>query len=383
MENKKLSVLVIDDNLRNRNILLKLLSGNFEVNVAESGEKALEQMEALTPAVILLDIMMPGIDGYEVCQRIRENSKFDSTKIIIISGKGMVDERLKGYSIGADDYMIKPFDHHELQEKVAVYAKLHNTEARLKALNTHLEEQVELRAQQLVQAERMATIGMNVAQIIHNLNNPLSMLVGYARILQRKDPNDKYVEKLINAIDSLVNMTKTLLTFTKQDRRTEVQEIDLNTIIEKELSFFEIDSRYKYDIKKQISLKPLPKFIGVPTHIAQVISNLIKNSLDAMEGREHSTLTISTEYNKRINLIISDTGPGISKENMDKIFDPFFSTKGDGSDGKPAGTGLGLPFSRNMIEAYGGQLTVESQAGKGVTIKVFLPCNDEILNSAA
>ena len=128
MESSKGRILVVDDNVRNIAILQKTLGRAYRVAAATSGEEALQVAPRFTPDVMLLDIMMPGIDGYETCRRFRAAPELTHTKIIMVSAKALVSERLAGYEAGADDYIVKPFDEDELQAKVRVYLRLRRVE---------------------------------------------------------------------------------------------------------------------------------------------------------------------------------------------------------------------------------------------------------------
>ncbi len=141
----KRTILIVDDNRRNIDIIARLLKADYELLTAESGERALEIAAETRPDIVLLDIMMPGINGYDVCRSLRARSEFSSTKIIMVSAKAMTSERLKGYAAGADDYVTKPFDLDELEAKVKVYARLSSEEttkitiaALLKNLSTRI-----------------------------------------------------------------------------------------------------------------------------------------------------------------------------------------------------------------------------------------------------
>ncbi len=124
----KFKVLVVDDDPLNLGILEEVIGDQYEMVSAESGEAALDILPRFCPDLILLDIMMPGIDGYEVCHRIRQNARYKFTKIILVSGKSLVAERLKGYEAGADDYVTKPFIAEELEAKIRVFLRLKHTE---------------------------------------------------------------------------------------------------------------------------------------------------------------------------------------------------------------------------------------------------------------
>ena len=160
-------VLVVDDNVTNVNILCRLLRKGYEVATAESGEECLAKMAAFKPQLVLLDIMMPGIDGYEACRQIKSSAIGDFVQVILVSGKGSTAERVKGYEANADDYIVKPFDHEELLSKVRVQFRLWDAQRQLTIakdqLEMHaseLEELISLRTQQLTATQDMAVFAL-------------------------------------------------------------------------------------------------------------------------------------------------------------------------------------------------------------------------------
>lgn len=169
---KKGRVLVVDDDARNVEIVLHLLEDLAELATAASGEEALAQCERFPPDLVLLDIMMPGIDGYETCTQLKQ--RHPQVKVILVSAKAMLEERLQGYTVGADDYIAKPFDHEEFLAKVRVFLKLRATEEALVTLNGHLEESVQARTAQLQKAERDAQAArVHLDNIIRSMADPL------------------------------------------------------------------------------------------------------------------------------------------------------------------------------------------------------------------
>ena len=160
-------VLVVDDNVTNVNILCRLLRKDYEVATADSGEECLTKMAAFKPQLVLLDIMMPGIDGYEACRRIKSSAIGEFVQVILVSGKGSTAERVKGYEAQADDYIIKPFDHQELLSKVRVQFRLWDAHRQLtiakdqlEIYNRELEELVSLRTRQLTATQDMAVFAL-------------------------------------------------------------------------------------------------------------------------------------------------------------------------------------------------------------------------------
>lgn len=168
-------ILVVDDDPRNVDILAHILEDVAEIQTAASGEECLEKRKTFNPDLILLDIMMPGMNGYEACKRIK--SEKEAPKVILVSAKAMLEERLQGYEVGADDYIAKPFDHEEMVAKVRVFLKLKSAEDDLLALNMSLESLVWARTEQLIRAERDARVGKNeVDNIIKSMGDSLIVL---------------------------------------------------------------------------------------------------------------------------------------------------------------------------------------------------------------
>ena len=169
-------ILAVDDDIRNLEIFKHLLENQYQLATASTGEEALQKVSTFGPDLVLLDIMMPGINGYDVCRMIKQ-SEDNLTKVILVSAKAMIDERLMGYEAGADDYIAKPFDHEEFLAKIKIFIKLKKAEDELRRLNTSLENVVLLRTKQLVEAERQANKSRNyIDNIIKSMIDPLIVL---------------------------------------------------------------------------------------------------------------------------------------------------------------------------------------------------------------
>ena len=160
-------ILIVDDNPMNVDILRHLLRKDFMLESAEDGSQALESIPKFKPDVVLLDIMMPGLNGYEVCQRIKESPIGELTQVILVSGKASTAERVNGYDVGADDYVVKPFDHQELLSKVRVHCRLHDAHVKLfrakqelEVYNAELETLVEARTAEVIAARDMTVFAL-------------------------------------------------------------------------------------------------------------------------------------------------------------------------------------------------------------------------------
>lgn len=372
---KENKILVVDDAKSVANHIQSLLESQYTVKAVYSGEEALKIIPSFRPDLILLDTVMPGMDGYEVCSRVRKNSSLGLVKIIMISSRKKLEERMKGYEAGIDDHIGKPFEPEELLAKVNVFLRLKSVEDELHALNEKLNDQVKIRTQQLVDAEKMAVIGRNTAGIVHNLNNPLHVVMGLSNLLALEHPENNEIISLNKAALKMKEIISTILITSRKQIQEHMTKIDLNQVVQEQLALLESSSFFKHKVETNTVYGELPVFNGIYAHFSQSIGNLLKNALDAMYDKTLCVLTVSTTVeNNYINIRIKDTGGGIPDEEMDKLFDPFFSTKPLVSEGDaPTGTGLGLPYCKEIIESYGGRIDVESQLNKGSCFTIQVP----------
>jgi len=241
-----------------------------------------------------------------------------------------------------------------------------------------LEKRVEDRTKQLLAIEKQAEIGKHASQIVHNVNSPLQAIHGGLDLvhLVMSDENPD-LKKLINYLDIIRSGTSDLekiiagiLIHVRDKALFKTQQIDINEIIERELEFFKLNPIYKSQIEKKVALSDsLPHIPGNPIHIKQIVDNLLNNAIDAMEHSPEKRLSIETCLEEKAVLIrISDTGQGIAEEDLPEIYSPDFTTKPIGK-----GTGLGLASVKTMIDAYSGDIQVESKKGEGTTFIVKIP----------
>lgn len=372
---RKNKILIVDDSRSIVAAMVDILKDDFDIQIAYSGEEALKIIKDFKPDLLLLDVVMTGINGYEVCRKIRSEGSYGYTKIIMVSSKTMLEELLKGYEAGADDYIGKPFKEEELLAKVRVFMRLKSVEDELKRVNSILDEQVRVRTKQLLDAEKMAVIGRYAAGIVHNLNNPLQAIMGNAELLSMKHPDNQNIMNLRKAAAQMKKIISSILSTSYKESGTEYTFISLNEVLNDQIELFKANPFFKHQIQIQINLSDLPAYGGIYHHFSQSFGNLIKNAVDSMYKSKTRILSVSTAVlNEYIIIKISDTGHGIPPAKMDKIFNPFFTTKPlSASDERPTGTGLGLASAKEMIGSYGGDILVESEIGKGTTLTIKLP----------
>jgi two-component system sensor histidine kinase/response regulator len=372
-------VLSVDDEPRNLRILQEILEGVCMLELATSGEEAWEKLQSFVPDLVLLDIMLPGIDGYEVCRRIRQDPRFCYTHVLLVSGKASMDEKLQGYDAGAHDYLTKPFEPAELMAKTKVFLRLSAMERALADVNQQLEEEVKLRSEQVIRAEKAAFLGMHAAEIVHNLNNPLTLMHMNLYFLQNQYPDEKRLGNIAKAIERMRDIIKSILLSTRGSGAEQIEDIQINDVLRNEIKLFEVDAFFKHEITTEMELSDLPSVRGQYVHFSQSFGNLIRNAVDALYKRDQKRLTLRSRLEgTNIVVEISDTGCGIAEEDLKRLFDPFFTTKPlVPKPGEPGGNGLGLPSVKRMIEAYKGHIQFTSILGVGTKVKVILPQQGE------
>ena len=409
---KKIKVLIVDDDQYGFDLLKEVLSGGcYLLDKASDGVMALEKMESFNPDIVLLDYIMPRMDGIEVCKRIRANPDFQFTKVIMLSSRGESTERVKGYDAGADDYVVKPFNFDEMSAKIGVFSKLKFVEESDQALRKEKEEQISLIKKlkhtkaQLIQADKMSSIGQLAAGVAHEINNPvgyinsnIGMLKEYMselfQILDAYENTEDLLDQNSEQMQHVLSLKKKLkLDFLRQDiidlmneseegvtrvkqivqnlkdfSHSDVEEwqyVDLHRGIDSTLNIVNNEIKYKAEVIKEY--EDLPMVECQVQQLNQVFMNLLVNAAHAIE--ERGVITIRTGFKDDwVWVEIEDTGKGIGTEDRVHLFEPFFTTKPIGQ-----GTGLGLSVSYGIINSHGGRIDVVSEVGKGTTFRVWLP----------
>lgn len=343
-------VLIVDDDPVNVDILEEMLEDKYTLASVETGEEALEILPKFRPDLMLLDIMMPGVDGYEVCRRIRADEQYNFIKIILVSVKAMVEERLEGYEVGADDYITKPFVDEELEAKVRVFLRLKRTE----------------------EVDRVK--GDLLKLFSHETRTPLNGVMGYASLLQDEeslsDEAKDYVNEIVNAGNQLLHFVKktSLLCRLKSgfdlNKRCESVVRHLEAAIEKlEGKASRNNITFELDTKNDVNLGA--DWSILYDVLVYVLENAVKFS---PAGGIVKVQLEETDGSCLIRIV--DQGGGIEPEWIDKIFDEFAIQD---IMHHQKGQGLSLAISRHVMDLHGGLIQVESTPGNGATFTLSLP----------
>lgn len=392
-------VLLVDDNPQNLKILYETLDGcGYRLLLANSGEKALAIAEKSMPDLILLDIMMPGMDGYEVCEAIKSSEVLCDIPVVFLSALDDVESKVKGFEKGGVDYIAKPFQPREVISRVATQVRLRRLEIELieknrelSADNIEIRRKLEAQREQLAHVSRLSTMGEMAAGFAHEVNQPLTAITNYSRVAHRLlgDPSDENHPidkiKLATTLDKLEaqshrasEVIQRIRGFVKKPKVGK-EALDIRQLLTDTVKFAEVDARNN---KGRVVLE-LPELLPVveadAIQVQQVALNLIRNALEAsashrqeqalIEGADPVEEPVTVRvYEKQARLLVEvvDHGCGLAEDAEQRLFHPFYTTKSDGM-------GIGLSLCQTLIQAQGGKIGFKRNPDQGTTFYFSLP----------
>jgi signal transduction histidine kinase len=386
-------ILIIDDSKTERQNLKRILNDTeYIVYEADNGQLGISFATQFEPDLILCDVIMPGIDGYITCKRLKELEETKHIPVIFVTGQSDLQNRVTGFQVGGIDYITKPYEPIEVLLRIRNHLSLVYSGRSLKRMNHQLKNLLEMQTKNLIKAERQTVFAQFIQGVVHNLKAPLSAISGYAEINNVIIEGDELSSSksmllrnnriIKESCTKVVDIVNSLLKRGRENMYEQKVHININKLINEELNFLEANMFYKTKVKKIINLysEDLISHV-IPSMISQSLQNLVKNAIDAMFYIDNPVLEISTSCrNNRVLIKISDNGTGIPEENLEKIFDPFYSTKPDSdpdNENAPTGTGLGLFICKEMIEANKGHVSLTSVVNQGTTFIIDLPLSHE------
>ncbi|GAU86682.1 response regulator [Bosea sp. BIWAKO-01] len=414
------NILLVDDQpakLLSYEVILGKLGENLIK--AKSGREALEHLLKTDVAVILVDVCMPDQDGFELVAMIREHPRYQKTAIIFVSAVMMAEpDRLRGYEVGAVDYVAVPVVPEVLRAKVKVFCELYrknrelerlNSElerrvaertaeleassAELRLLNEHLEHRIEERTRereealaQLFEAQKLDTIGQLTGGVAHDFNNLLMAALGSLNLLRkhlpREERTDRLLDNAIQASERGAALTQRLLAFARR-QELKPQTVDIIHLVNEMENL--LQRAVGPGIKLSSSLpENLTKVLADSNQLELALLNLVVNARDAMPSGGAITIhaedkIISSDHQYQnlkpgayVCISVSDTGLGMDSATLAKAAEPFFTTKGPGK-----GTGLGLSMVHGLAAQSGGTLALSSEVNRGTRVDLWLPVSSE------
>ena len=400
----KPTVLVVDDTPDNLALIGELLKPHHRVKLARDGETALELMRgAALPDLVLLDVMMPGLDGYAVCRLLKADPHTSHVPVIFLTARTEVDDERRGLEAGGADYITKPISPPIVMARIATQLALKAAADFLRDQNAFLEQEVERRTReviaanearqqlqlQLQQAQKMEVLGRLAGGVAHDFNNLLTVINGTCelmlRLMDESDPNRDDVTEIRNAGERAARLTRQLLTFSRK-------QIVQRAVLSVSTQLTGETGMLRRLVGEDVTLTIAPAAHGEadatdlvlidPGQLGQVVLNLAVNARDAMPQGGRLSIGVSVadvgagtalshpgvRAGRFVVLTVADTGTGMTDEVRRHIFEPFFTTKGP-----EKGTGLGLATVFGIVSQAGGFIDVESAPGEGATFRVHLP----------
>ena len=362
------TILIVDDKLENIEILIRVLERvGFELLVARNGHEVFEVLQHASPNIILLDVMMPDMNGFEVCRRLKADERTRDIPVIFLSALIEHVDKLKGFELGAVDYITKPFQHEEVLARVKTHLTIRDLQTRLQDANQSLRQRTD-------ELETTNKELRNFAYIVsHDLKAPLRgisqlstwLIQDYGEALPQE--GKELLDLLIDRVKRMDRLIDGILAYSRAGRPSEtVEEIDLNLLLS------EIVKSLMPPASIQVTYdNSLPMLHGNTTQIAQVFQNLLSNAIKFMDKPEGHIRVGCAEDGEYWRFWIADNGPGIETQHHERIFQIFQTLRG--TSGESENSGVGLSIVKKVIETHGGKIWVESTPGAGSTFWFTLP----------
>ncbi|OQY54152.1 MAG: hypothetical protein B6245_21680 [Desulfobacteraceae bacterium 4572_88] len=357
-------VLLVDDVDSNIDILVQALRGDYRLAAALDGETATEYAQKYFPDLVLLDVMMPEMDGYEVCRRLQSDPATRDIPVIFLSARGEVSDKTSGFEAGAVDYITKPFDIAEVKARIRTH------------LSLKLARQAQKEAMKVAEAASKAKSDF-LASMSHEIRTPMNAIIGMTDLTLQTAIDEEQKDNLFIVKDSaqhLLEIINDILDFSKMEAggvMLDQADFDLHHALHSVVRTFTVLAERKGVTLQLDQAADVPRYLrSDPVRLRQILVNLIGNAIKFTErGGIMLTVTNETETGGtpfQICFAVSDTGIGIPKDKLDTIFKSF--SQADGSTTrKYGGSGLGLAISKQLAELMGGSIRVQSQPGKGST----------------
>jgi signal transduction histidine kinase len=373
---KDARILIVDDEVANVRVMERLLArGGYTTLRSTTDSRQVSSLYTeFQPDLILLDLVMPEPNGFQLMEALKPLGADGSYRPILALTADVTQEtRRRALAAGAKDFLTKPFDATEVFLRIENLLQTRFLYLELQARNERLETEVRERTQQLVQSEKVATMGSLLAGVAHELNNPLSVVLGRVVLLSRKlagSPLLADVEKLGRAAERCGRIVKNFLALARQ-RPPERAQVQLNLVVQEAVELVAYPLRVdSVDVRLDLA-DPLPPVWADPHQLQQVVVNLLTNAHHAMRQTRPRQVIVTTRHEPvrgSVSLRVADSGPGIPPELQARIFEPFFTTKPAGE-----GTGLGLAICRGILDSHGGSIRVESAPGQGAAFVIDVP----------
>ncbi len=346
------TVLVIDDDPEVRAFVEQALSSSYRVRTASSGEEGLACILESRPDIVVSDVLMPGMDGYQLCRELRRREETRALPVILLTARSGIDPIVEGFDAGADDYVAKPFHPRELLARMGVLVTMQRM------------------VSELAHRERLIALGATAAALAHQVRSPLTAIVGGLPVVQRRvealldQPGRDLLQTIVDAGDRIEELISDLIQMSRMDRRKNARFRPADGVTR---CVRLLEARRRSGVHIQSEIEDTAELIGRPGDVDHVFLNLIDNAVRAAEPSGHVRVRTFDE-GARFVFQVDDSGPGIAPERRDAVFAPFFTTRPSNE-----GTGLGLAIARQVVLQHGGSINIDDSDLGGARFTVSLP----------
>lgn len=394
-KNELFNILIVDKDDESRKLFKKILNSahsDYHISEAVDSEETLDIILKKMPDLIILDVMMPGNEGFDLCLRLKADRRYQNIPVLIITALDKLEDKIRGFKVGASDYILKPINELETNARVEAHLRIKRFQDHQKELNSELRRTHSA----LLQASKLSAVGTLSSGVAHEFNNLLQIIGGFAEVCMTCD-NHRDLEKMINAIQECTRrgtkIVKGLMNFSRDDELQKKEVVSIQDLLEQNLVLMR-KSLEDHEVELETSFESAPSLECYPGQLSQVFVNIIQNAIESMANAKTRKLFVSMkmcgcespvcsadrlkkqERGKGCVIItFKDTGYGVPENIKDRIFEPFFTTKGvvsGGNDSTP-GTGLGLSISYGIIKRHDGFIECESKNGDGANFVLSLP----------
>ena len=366
-------VLITDDDQASRSTVAALLSpAGYRTVFASNGEEALAMVAQQAPDLVLMDVMMPGLDGFEACRRMRAQLGARYVPIILVTALDGRKDIVRGLEAGADDFLHKPVHGAELRARVSNLLKVRAYHELLASQRDSALATVDELRQQVLWADRLATLGTFAAGVSHELNNIAQVLRGSLDAPADTPEEARDMRGVLTHVTShITELARTILDMARPTENV-LHEVDLTRTLDEVRNMLRLTGRARFAQVDLVLPEQACLIRANHVHAQQVFLNLFSNAADAVAGVREPRIEAGVRpmHQGGLEAWVQDNGVGIPEPVRARIFDPFFTTKPAGS-----GTGLGLPVVKQLVESWGGSIRVQSEPGQGTRMVIELPPN--------
>jgi len=371
------SVLIVDDEPDMRRFLASLLSDRYRTLQAADGETGLTVARERKPDLVLLDLMLPGMDGLAVCRALKDDPATKDIKILLLTARGDEESKITALESGAEDFLMKPFSSVEVKTRLANLLRTAELESDLRERNQDLESaltRLKEAEAQLVESEKMNALGNLAAGLLHEINNPLNFTMTALTVAKDSVPkSDTSLHETLGDIGEgmsrIRDIVSDLRTFASPSQESLRGRFDIMAALN---SALRLAAHEVKDVTVERELATAAPVVGSRTQVTHLLMNLLVNSAKAVKGvssrRRPLVRIAAARRDGKLRVSVWDNGVGIKAADLPKIFDPFFTTRPVGE-----GMGLGLSICHTIVRNHGGTIIAQSEEGEWTEVAFDLP----------